>query len=316
MILSAGLFAMMAGLLLASPVDAAINRLRLRKRLSAVPRRDAGLVSRSTAAPILRVRGRATDAVLARWLPGGAVVAARLAAAGDPVSLTMLMTGAGFFAVVAAIAARLAGLPAVVAAALVPALALVMMRAISGGLSRRARAAFSRGFPDAVAVMIRSLRAGLPVTAAVAEVARGSGPVAAAFAQAVEAMQLGQTLETALWSAARAIGIADFDFLVVTIALQRETGGNLAETLAGLDDTLRNRRQLAMKVRAMAAEARASAMIIGSLPFAIGGLLWATSPAYLLPLFTTTPGQAMLGAGLASIAVGGFAIGQMMQVEA
>ena len=164
--------------------------------------------------------------------------------------------------------------------------------------------------------MIRSLRAGLPVSAAVAEVARGGGPVAAAFAQTVEAMQLGQTLETALWSAARAIGIADFDFLVVTIALQRETGGNLAETLAGLDDTLRMRRQLALKVRAMAAEGRASALIIGSLPFAMGGLLWATSPAYLLPLFTTAPGQAMLGAGLASIAVGGFVIGQMMQEEA
>ena len=111
-------------------------------------------------------------------------------------------------------------------------------------------------------------------------------------------------------------GLADFDFLVVTIGVQRETGGNLAETLAGLDDTLRMRRQLALKVRAMAAEARASAMIIGSLPFAMGLLLWLTSPEYLVPLFTTAMGRALIGAGLLSMAVGGAIISQMMRVEA
>ena len=187
----------------------------------------------------------------------------------------------------------------------------------SSGRARRTQAAFAKSFPDAVAIIIRALHAGLPIGAAIAEVARsGSGPVAKAFGTVTEAMRLGQPLDTALWLVAHRIGLAEFDFFVVTIALQRETGGNLAETLAGLDTTLRMRRQLAMKVRAMAAEARASATIIGSLPFVMALLLWVTSPAYLVPLFTTVIGKAMVGVGLASIAAGALIISQLMQVKA
>jgi tight adherence protein B len=154
------------------------------------------------------------------------------------------------------------------------------------------------------------------VAAAVAEVARsGDGPVPRAFRAVVEDMRLGQPLETALWAAARRIGVAEFDFLVVVVALQRETGGNLAQTLSGLDDTLRMRRQLALKVRALAAEARASAMIIASLPFAMAALLWVSSPDYLLPLFTTPMGRAMLGAGLASIGIGALVIREMLAIK-
>ena len=90
--------------------------------------------------------------------------------------------------------------------------------------------------------------------------------MARAFAGAVEAMRLGAPVETALRRTAKRLGSADFDLLVITIALQRETGGNLAASLADLDDTLRQRRLLALKIRAMAAEARASALIIGACP--------------------------------------------------
>jgi tight adherence protein B len=129
-------------------------------------------------------------------------------------------------------------------------------------------------------------------------------------------MRLGQPIDAALWTLARRIGLAECDFLVVTIALQRETGGNLAETLGRLDETLRLRRQLALKVRALAAEARASALIIGSLPFAMAALLWLASPEYLLPLVTTTLGKALLAAGLGSIAIGGLIINAMLTVRA
>lgn len=320
-LLGAALCAVILASALAPAVESAANRLRLhqRARRTTVPvlRRALGAASqRSGAEPILRSAGRASDGVIMAWLPGGTTVAAALLTAGGRPSLTLLtVTCAGVAALVASSGARL-GLSYFVAFLLFPVLTVGLVRLVSGALARRARAAFSRNFPVAVTTIIRSLRAGLPITSAIAEVARGkAGSIAGIFAGVVENIGLGQPVEAALWTAARRIGVAEFDFLVVTIALQRETGGNLAETLSGLDDSLRMRRQLALKVRALAAEARASAMIIGSLPFVMGALLWMTSPEYLLPLFTTSLGKAMLGGGLASIAVGGIIIGQMMTIK-
>jgi tight adherence protein B len=183
-------------------------------------------------------------------------------------------------------------------------------------LAGRERRRFERGFPDALALLIRALRAGQPVPAALAEVARGSsGPVARAFAGAVEAMRLGAPVEAALRAQSQRLGSADFELLVTTIALQRETGGNLAASLLTLDDTLRQRRLLVLKARAMSAEARTSALIIASMPFAMAALMAAVSPDYLVPLVTTRLGKALVLAGLASLLAGGIIIGQMMRVK-
>lgn len=304
---------------LANVIDRTLTAWAWRRRARRLPRRgnDGGARRRSTADPILRARAGARDAALAARLPGGAIIAARLAASGTSLSLTRLVGLAGSGALLIAATALWLGAPPLLGLVLLPGLAIVIVFLVSGMLARRARAAFARGFPEAVAVMIRSLRAGLPVPGAIAEAARATtGPVAAAFGSTVEAMQLGQPLEAALWAAARTARIPDFDFFVTTVALQRETGGNLAETLTNLDDTLRSRRQLALKLKALAAEARASAMIIGSLPFAMGGLMAAVSPEYTVTLFTTGLGRAMLGAGLGSIAIGAVVISQMMKIEA
>lgn len=93
-------------------------------------------------------------------------------------------------------------------------------------------------------------------------------------------------------------------FLVVTLSIQRETGGNLAETLENLDNILRRRRQMRLKVRAMSSEARASAMIIGSLPFIMMGVLSFVSPEYISLLFTTDRGNHLLMAAAASMTFG------------
>jgi tight adherence protein B len=288
----------------------------LRRRVGKVvvlQSRRRAVAGRSTAAPIMRAGGNAVDRALQRWLPGGETLAVGLAGSGQSLA-RVAGIGVGIAAGLAS-AAVFFGVPLLAAVLLLAPTALAATHVIVAARARRARMLFARGFPDALAVIIRSLRASLPVTAAIGEAARGAGPVARVFAAIVEDIQLGQPLETALWGAARRIGVADFDFFVVTLTLQRETGGNLAVTLEGLDETLRLRRQLAMKIKAMAAEARASAMIIGSLPFAMGGLLWATSPDYLVVLFVTPLGHALLGAGMASIVVGGLIIGQMMQIR-
>jgi tight adherence protein B len=129
-------------------------------------------------------------------------------------------------------------------------------------------------------------------------------------------MRLGAPVEAALRAEAQRVGSADFELLVTTIALQRETGGNLAASLLTLDETLRQRRLLVLKGRAMSAEARTSALIIGAMPFAMAALMAAVSPDYLTPLFTTRLGKALVAAGLASLATGGVIISQMMRVKA
>lgn len=311
--LAAGGAAMALGLWLAEPAVAALDGLAWRRRARALPRRDMGpQARRSAAAPLLKARARAGEAWLAARLKGPA---AALAVAGGP-SLRLVLAVSAVAALPLSPAAHWAGLPAVLAILAWPALTWTMLQLFTRSIARRARAGFARGFPDALAILIRALRAGLPINAAVAEVSRsGAGPVARAFADVVEAMRLGAPVEVALWRTARRISLADFDLLVITIALQRETGGNLAATLANLDETLRERRLLALKVKAMAAEARASALIIGSLPFAMAGLMVAVSPEYLLPLVTTALGKAMIGAGLASLAIGALVISQLMRIE-
>jgi tight adherence protein B len=311
--LAAGGAALALGLWLAEPASAAIDGLAWRRRARALPRRGPALLARdSAAAPLLKAGGRASDAWLAPWLKGPA---AALAVAGRA-SLSVVVLAAGVAALPLALLAHWAGVPALGALLLWPLLALGLVHLLAGALARRARAAFGRGFPDALAILIRALRAGLPVTVALAEVAHsGAGPVARAFAEVVEAMRLGAPVETALWRTAKRLGVADFDLLVITIALQRETGGNLAATLANLDETLRQRRLLALKIRAMAAEARASALIIGSMPFGMAALMAVVSPDYLAPLLTTGLGKAMIGAGLGSLFIGAMIISQLMRIE-
>lgn len=305
--------ALIAALAMAPLADGAANRLRVRRRVAALP--VLLPVSPTPGARIMRVPQRQHNFALAQWLPGGRHAAAQLAVAGGRWSLSGLAAVAGIVAVLVAAAGAALGLPLLLAAVLVPLIVVGIVRLLADAVAGRARAAFATGFADALAVIIRSLRAGLSINAAIAEVARGADSVARAFAAVVQDMQLGRPLEAALWTAARRIGLAEFDFLVVTIALQRETGGNLAQTLETLEDTLRMRRQLGLKIKALASEARASAMIIGSLPFAMGGLLWLSSPDYLVPLFTTPMGRAMVGAGLASMAVGALVIREMMAIK-
>ena len=114
-------------------------------------------------------------------------------------------------------------------------------------------------------------------------------PVGEEFRRISDEVRLGQPLEQALWDTARRIGTPEFNFLVVTMIVQRETGGNLAETLENLDQVLRRRRQMRLKIKAMSSEARASAMIIGSLPFIMFTILLVVNNAYAMTLVRPTP---------------------------
>src|ERR1700686_3454226 len=111
-------------------------------------------------------------------------------------------------------------------------------------------------------------------------------PIGAEFRTIEAGMRLGRDLESLLWEIGKHIDAPEFRFFVIALSVQRETGGNLAETLSNLSDVLRKRRTMRAKARAMASEARASTAILGSLPVVVSILLLLTSPAYIMILFT------------------------------
>jgi tight adherence protein B len=160
-------------------------------------------------------------------------------------------------------------------------------------------------FPEAIGLMVRTIKSGLPITEAFQIVGQEiADPVGAEFRQISDQIRLGQSIDQVMWDAARRVGTPEIKFLVVTLSIQRETGGNLAETLENLDNILRRRRQMKLKVKAMSSEARASAMIIGSLPFIMMALLSVVNHEYIALLFTTPRGHTLLGAGAASMSIG------------
>ncbi|WP_169569731.1 type II secretion system F family protein [Sneathiella limimaris] len=175
---------------------------------------------------------------------------------------------------------------------------------------------FMKHFPEAIELMVRSLRAGIPISEAIATVANDAPePIATEFKRVSDTVKLGKSVEDGLWKVAKRIDLPDFKFLIIAISIQRETGGNLAETLAGLANMLRKRRQIKLKIKAMSSEARASAWIIGSLPFIMFFLLWLANDEYVMTLINDPRGIYLIGAGLTMIASGVGVMAKMVRFE-
>jgi len=175
---------------------------------------------------------------------------------------------------------------------------------------------FVGNFPDAIDLMVRGLKSGLPITESMSSVAQEiPDPVGKEFRRIVDGVRLGQTLDEALWETTSRLNLAEFKFFVISLSIQRETGGNLGETLQNLAEVLRKRQQMKLKIKAMSAEARASALIIGSLPFVMFGILLLLNYDYTSLLFTDRRGIMMMGVGLISMGFGIFAINKMIKFE-
>jgi tight adherence protein B len=167
---------------------------------------------------------------------------------------------------------------------------------VIGRMIKRRIAKFNTNFPDAIELMVRGLRSGLPITETLGIVASEiTGPVGVEFRIVADKMKIGRTMEAALQETADRIGTPEFQFFVITLAIQRETGGNLAETLSNLADVLRKRAQMKLKIRAMSSESKASAYIVGSLPFIVFGLVYMMNPKYMGGFFTD---QRLIVAGI------------------
>ena len=175
---------------------------------------------------------------------------------------------------------------------------------------------FTNNFPDAIELLVRGLRSGLPVTETLTVVATEvPGPVGVEFKLVTERIRIGRSMDEALQETADRLNMAEFNFFCITLAIQRETGGNLAETLANLADVLRRRAQMKLKIKAMSSESKASAYIVGSLPFIVFGLVYWVNPNYLAGFFSD---QRLIITGLGGLTwmgIGVFIMAQMINFE-
>lgn len=171
---------------------------------------------------------------------------------------------------------------------------------------------FTTKFPEAIELLVRGLKSGLPVSETLMVVSREiAGPVGEEFKIVTEKIKIGKTMEDALQDTADRLGTPEFQFFVITLAIQRETGGNLAETLSNLAEVLRKRAQMKLKIRAMSSESKASAYIVGSLPFVVFGLVWSVNPEYLAGFFSE---QRLIIAGLIGLVWMGIGVAIMAKM--
>lgn len=210
----------------------------------------------------------------------------------------------------------LVGAPAYVALLAVLAGALGLPRWFLNFMRRRREDAFLREFADAIDIMVRSLKAGLPVSDSMRVIAAETpAPVGPEFLEVVEGQRVGISLDQGLERMYERIPLAEVNFLSIVMAIQMKTGGNLAEALTNLSKVLRDRKKMKAKIRAVSQEAKSSAMIIASLPFVLCGAMAFLNPGHLDPLITTNTGNIMLAGSAVWMLTGVLMMRQMINFD-
>jgi tight adherence protein B len=211
--------------------------------------------------------------------------------------------GFGGAAVVSYVGSKIAG--AAIAPALGLAAAALFVRFLFRWEANRYQAQLFVQLPDAMGLIMRAMRAGLPIGEALANVARElSSPSREEFAQVVSNIAVGQPVDAALFGLAERSGLTEYYFFAVTVGLQAQTGGNLAETLENLAEMVRKRVAMAGKVKALTAEARISAIVMSALPFLVGIAIAVIKPGHFEPMFETDVGFRLLLIGGTMLVIG------------
>jgi len=167
-------------------------------------------------------------------------------------------------------------------------------------LRKRRQQIFLNDFADAIDIMVRGLKSGLPVNDAMKVIAAETpAPVGPEFLEIVEGQRIGISIDQGIERMYERMPLAEVNFLAIVMAIQTKTGGNLSEALNNLSKVLRDRKKMKAKIRSMSQEAKSSAAIIGSLPFVVVGGLTVLNPTYLNPMWDTTLGNIMIiGSGI------------------
>jgi len=291
----------------------------LKRRVELVKERHGDIIAGSAQAQIRKLmaqRAGMIESYASTLIPKPALLRKRLEMTGKDITLGKYATiclGIGLFI---AAALMLRGAPFLLSLLLGLFFGVGGPHFFIGKMIQRRIKQFNSNFPDAIELMVRGLRSGLPITETLGVVASEiSGPVGLEFRMVADKMKIGRTMEAALQDTADRLGTAEFQFFVITLAIQRETGGNLAETLSNLADVLRKRAQMKLKIKAMSSESKASAWIVGSLPFIVFVLIWFINPDYMAKFFIDQRLIITGIGGLVWMGIGVFIMAKMVDFE-
>ena len=291
----------------------------VKRRIELIKERHGDTIAGSAQAQIRKLfaeRATKFEGIASTLIPRPALLRKRLEQTGKDISLgkyAIIATGIVLFVTVAL---TIKGAPLFLSLLLGIFFGIGGPHFFVGRMIKRRINKFTSNFPDAIELMVRGLRSGLPITETLGIVAGEiQGPVGVEFRMVSDKMKIGRTMEAALQETADRLGTAEFQFFVITLAIQRETGGNLAETLSNLADVLRKRAQMKLKIRAMSSESKASAYIVGSLPFVVFGLVSMLHPRYRGQFFID---QRLIVAGIGGMiwmGLGGLIMAKMVNFE-
>ena len=243
-------------------------------------------------------------------------MAAKLRQAGLSMKMRTFIIFSVMAGLVSGLVALVLGLNPLLAIGVALVTGLGLPRWVVGFLGKRRMKKFSGEFANAVDVIVRGIKSGLPVHDCFKIIARESpAPLGPEFQRLVEGLGVGLTLSQALDRMYERMPTPELRFFAIVIAIQQKTGGNLAEALGNLSAVLRARRMMGEKIKAMSSEAVASAGIIGSLPPVVMILVSLTTPAYMAKLFTDPRGQFMLLVAVVMMAFGVFVMKKMISFK-
>ncbi len=294
------------------------SQKEIRQRLDTFKNRFGDARTPGTQTASIRVNQQQTGfgAQLASMMPRRDQLQIRLSKAGMDVELARYGVVCGMLGATVVTLLLLAGFPPLMSVALgiVGGVGLphfYVGRRISKRVER-----FTKQFPEAIDLMVRGLKSGLPVNECIANVGQElSAPTGDEFRKITDGMRLGKQLEEVLWETADRLDTPDFKFFVISLVVQRETGGNLGETLGNLSNILRQRQAMKLKIRAMSSEAKASAWIVGVLPFIMLGLIMLLNYDYGIILFTHPKAIVAGIGGLIWMGIGMLVMAKMIKFE-
>jgi tight adherence protein B len=289
------------------------------RRIDTLKARHGGIGEGAVQATLRRIQtaqDTKLDSYFTRLLPKPDILRVRLTQTGKTWTLGQYGMACAGVTVVTAGVLLFKGAPLLLTLFASLAVGLGLPHKVVSSFIKRRITKFTQNFPDAIELLVRGLRSGLPITETLAVVGQEvPGPVGVEFRLIGDRIRIGRTMDAALQETADRLGTPEFQFFVITLAIQRETGGNLAETLANLADVLRKRAQMKLKIKAMSSESKASAYIVGSLPFLVFGIVYFMNPAYMIGFFTQLRLEIAGLVGLCWMGIGVFIMAKMCSFE-
>jgi tight adherence protein B len=240
----------------------------------------------------------------------------KIVQAGLSFSETQFYVGSAALAISVAIVCFFFGLPIFMLAGVAFVVGIGLPRFFVSFMLKMRMKKFIEELPNALDVMVRSIKSGLPLNDAIRLIAaEAKEPVKAEFRKVVEAQQMGLSVPEAIGRMHLSVPLPEVNFFAVVIAIQAQAGGNLSEALGNLSRVLRDRKKMKAKVTALSMEAKASAVIIGALPFIVAFLVYLTSPQYMMILFTDPRGHLIMGASAVWMSIGIFVMRNMINFD-